>query len=194
VWKGSAPTSAGTAMKPDRPFPMAAAKAAQRGGRHPVTPGQAHQKAARRRRTRGHEVIRADAEKAKASTDPVQSGKGPFVDGYCSRRRHVARASGRKDVIKTCRAVPPILRRSSVLTFGVYNGHNTFTVLVVTTTCVGTRLANYTHPTCNGHTGAGDKKANRGLNGGARKSARSNACGDHQAMALPANIRVLPQA
>jgi len=49
--------------------------------------------------------------------------KGPFVDGYLLKKAEAARASGRKDVIKTWSRRSTILPQFVGLTFGVYNGH-----------------------------------------------------------------------
>ena len=56
--------------------------------------------------------------------------KGPFVDGYLLKKADVARASGRKDVIKIWSRRSTILPQFVGLTFGVYNGHKHVPVLV----------------------------------------------------------------
>jgi len=56
--------------------------------------------------------------------------KGPFVDGYILKKAEAARASGRKDVIKTWSRRSTILPQFVGITFGVYNGQKHIPVLV----------------------------------------------------------------
>ena len=87
--------------------------------------------------------------------------KGPFVDGYLLKKAEAARASGRKDVIKTWSRRSTILPQFVGVTFGVYNGHKHIPVLV-TEDMVGHKLGEFSPTrTVHGHTGSGDKKAKR---------------------------------
>ena len=56
--------------------------------------------------------------------------KGPFVDQYILKKAEVARASGRKDVIKIWSRRSTILPQFVGLNFGVYNGQKFIPVLV----------------------------------------------------------------
>ena len=86
--------------------------------------------------------------------------KGPFVDGYLLKKAEAARASGRKDVIKTWSRRSTILPQFVGITFGVYNGKKHIPVLV-TEDMVGHKLGEFSPTrTFNGHT-AGDKKAKK---------------------------------
>ena len=86
--------------------------------------------------------------------------KGPFVDGYILKKAEAARASGRKDVIKTWSRRSTILPQFVGVTFGVYNGHKHIPVLV-TEDMVGHKLGEFSPTrTFPGH-GGGDKKAKR---------------------------------
>src|SRR6201985_1449320 len=87
--------------------------------------------------------------------------KGPFVDGYLLKKAEAARASGRKDVIKTWSRRSTILPQFVGVTFGVYNGHKHIPVLV-TEDMVGHKLGEFSPTrTFHGHVGGGDKKAKR---------------------------------
>jgi len=84
--------------------------------------------------------------------------KGPFVDGYILKKAEAARASGRKDVIKTWSRRSTILPQFVGVTFGVYNGHKHIPVLV-TEDMVGHKLGEFA-PTrvFKGHSGGKGKK------------------------------------
>ena len=56
--------------------------------------------------------------------------KGPFVDGYLLKKAEEARATGRKDIIRTWSRRSTILPQFVGLTFGVYNGRKFLPVLV----------------------------------------------------------------
>ena len=99
--------------------------------------------------------------------------KGPFVDGYLLKKAEAARASGRKDVIKTWSRRSTILPQFVGVTFGVYNGHKHIPVLV-TEDMVGHKLGEFSPTrTFHGHSGGGDKKAKRAANGQGITRARS---------------------
>ena len=85
--------------------------------------------------------------------------KGPFVDGYLLKKADKARASGRKDVIKTWSRRSTILPQFVGLTFGVHNGNKHIPVLV-TEDMIGHKLGEFSPTrTFRGH--SGDKKATR---------------------------------
>ncbi|HWD29548.1 MAG TPA: 30S ribosomal protein S19 [Rhizomicrobium sp.] len=87
--------------------------------------------------------------------------KGPFVDGYLLKKAEAARASTRKDVIKTWSRRSTILPQFVGVTFGVYNGKKHIPVLI-TEDMVGHKLGEFSPTrTFPGH-GGGDKKAKRG--------------------------------
>ncbi|HEV2650514.1 MAG TPA: 30S ribosomal protein S19 [Rhizomicrobium sp.] len=89
------------------------------------------------------------------------SWKGPFVDGYMLKKADAARASGRKDVIKTWSRRSTILPQFVGVTFGVYNGKKHIPVLV-TEDMVGHKFGEFSPTrTFTGHSGGGDKKAKR---------------------------------
>ena len=132
-----------------------------KGGRHPVTPWGKPTKGAKTRvNKRTDQVHRAHPQRqGKHMTRSVW--KGPFVDGYLLKKAEAARASGRKDVIKTWSRRSTILPQFVGVTFGVYNGHKHIPVLV-TEDMVGHKLGEFSPTrTFHGHTGAGDKKAKR---------------------------------
>jgi small subunit ribosomal protein S19 len=85
--------------------------------------------------------------------------KGPFVDGYLLRKAETARASQRKEVIKTWSRRSTILPQFVGLTFGVYNGHK-FLPVLVTENMVGHKFGEFS-PTRTFHGHTGDKKATR---------------------------------
>ena len=86
--------------------------------------------------------------------------KGPFVDGYMLKKADAARASGRKEVIKTWSRRSTILPQFVGLTFGVYNGRK-FIPVLVTENMVGHKLGEFSPArTFYGH--SGDKRAKRG--------------------------------
>ena len=85
--------------------------------------------------------------------------KGPFVDGYILKKAEAARASGRKDVIKTWSRRSTIMPQFVGLTFGVYNGMKHVPVLV-SEDMVGHKFGEFS-PTRNFYGHAADKKAKR---------------------------------
>ena len=90
--------------------------------------------------------------------------KGPFVDGYILKKAEAARASGRKDVIKTWSRRSTILPQFVGLTFGVYNGKKHIPVLV-TEDMVGHKLGEFSPTrTFYGHGGGGEGRTKGGRN------------------------------
>ena len=85
--------------------------------------------------------------------------KGPFVDGYLLKKAEAARATQRKEVIKTWSRRSTILPQFVGLTFGVYNGHK-FLPVLVTENMVGHKFGEFA-PTRTFHGHTGDKKAKR---------------------------------
>ncbi len=85
--------------------------------------------------------------------------KGPFVDGYMLKKADAARASGRKEVIKTWSRRSTILPQFVGLTFGVYNGRK-FIPVLVTENMVGHKLGEFA-PTRTFYGHSGDKRAKR---------------------------------
>ncbi|MEQ1890577.1 MAG: 30S ribosomal protein S19 [Alphaproteobacteria bacterium] len=85
--------------------------------------------------------------------------KGPFVDGYLLKKADAARASTRKEVIKTWSRRSTILPQFVGLTFGVYNGHK-FIPVSVNEEMVGHKLGEFS-PTRTYFGHAADKKAKR---------------------------------
>ena len=86
--------------------------------------------------------------------------KGPFVDGYMLKKADAARASGRKEVIKTWSRRSTILPQFVGLTFGVYNGRM-FIPVLVSEIMVGDNLGEFS-PTRTFYGHSGDKRAKRG--------------------------------
>ena len=85
--------------------------------------------------------------------------KGPFVDGYLLKKAEAARATGRKDIIRTWSRRSTVLPQFVGLTFGVHNGHK-FLPVLVTEDMVGHKLGEFSGTrTYHGH--AGDKKSRR---------------------------------
>ena len=85
--------------------------------------------------------------------------KGPFVDGYLLRKAETARATGRKEVIRTWSRRSTVLPQFVGLTFGVYNGRK-FIPVLVTENMVGHKLGEFSPTrTYFGHTA--DKKVRR---------------------------------
>ncbi len=85
--------------------------------------------------------------------------KGPFVDGYLLRKAETARATGRKEVIRTWSRRSTVLPQFVGLTFGVYNGRK-FIPVLVTENMVGHKLGEFSPTrTYYGHTA--DKKVRR---------------------------------
>ena len=82
--------------------------------------------------------------------------KGPFVDGYILKKAEAARASGRKDVIKTWSRRSTILPQFVGVTFGVYNGKKHIPV-IVTEDMIGHKFGEFS-PTRTFHGHTGDKK------------------------------------
>ncbi|HEX4891153.1 MAG TPA: 30S ribosomal protein S19 [Alphaproteobacteria bacterium] len=85
--------------------------------------------------------------------------KGPFVDGYLLKKAETARASSRKEVIKTWSRRSTILPQFVGLTFGVYNGHK-FIPVSVSEEMVGHKLGEFS-PTRTYFGHSADKKAKR---------------------------------
>ncbi len=85
--------------------------------------------------------------------------KGPFVDGHMLKKAEFARASGRKEVIKTWSRRSTILPQFVGLTFGVYNGRK-FVPVLVTEDMVGHKFGEFS-PTRTYYGHAADKKARR---------------------------------
>jgi small subunit ribosomal protein S19 len=85
--------------------------------------------------------------------------KGPFVDGHLLKKAEDARASGRKEIIRTWSRRSTILPQFVGLTFGVYNGRK-FVPVLVNENMVGHKFGEFS-PTRTFHGHAGDKKARR---------------------------------
>lgn len=85
--------------------------------------------------------------------------KGPFVDGYLLKKADVARASSRKEVIKTWSRRSTILPQFVGLTFAVYNGKK-FIPVLVNEDMVGHKLGEFS-PTRTFFGHSADKKAKR---------------------------------
>ncbi len=85
--------------------------------------------------------------------------KGPFVDGHMLKKAETARASGRKEVIRTWSRRSTILPQFVGLTFGVYNGRK-FVPVLVTEDMVGHKFGEFS-PTRTYYGHAADKKARR---------------------------------
>ena len=86
--------------------------------------------------------------------------KGPFVDGYLLKKAEEARATGRKDIIRTWSRRSTILPQFVGLTFGVYNGRK-FLPVLINETMGGHKLGEFS-PTRTWFGHAGDKRARRG--------------------------------
>ena len=86
--------------------------------------------------------------------------KGPFVDGFLLKKADEARASGRKDIIRTWSRRSTILPQFVGLTFGVHNGRK-FLPVLVNENMVGHKFGEFS-PTRVFHGHAGDKRARRG--------------------------------
>ena len=85
--------------------------------------------------------------------------KGPFVDGYLLKKADVARASGRKDVIKIWSRRSTIMPQFVGLQFGVYNGQK-FVPVLVSVDMVGHKFGEFS-PTRTFYGHAADKKAKK---------------------------------
>jgi small subunit ribosomal protein S19 len=86
--------------------------------------------------------------------------KGPFFDRYLLKKAEAARASGRKEVIKSWSRRSTIVPQFVGLTFGVHNGHK-FIPVFVTEDMIGHKFGEFSLTrTYHGH--AADKKAKRG--------------------------------
>jgi len=86
--------------------------------------------------------------------------KGPFVDGYLLKKAEKAKASGRKEVIKTWSRRSTILPQFVGLTFGVHNGHK-FIPVLVTENMIGHKFGEFALTrSFSGHTPA-DKSAKK---------------------------------
>ncbi len=115
-----------------------------KGGRHPVTPWGKPTKGAKTRknkRTTKFIVRSRKGKDARVTDDPLRLER-PVVDGYLLKKAEAARASGRKDVIKTWSRRSTILPQFVGVTFGVYNGHKHIPVLV-TEDMVGHKLGEF---------------------------------------------------
>jgi len=86
--------------------------------------------------------------------------KGPFVDAYLLKKAEAARASTRKEVIKTWSRRSTILPQFVSLTFGVYNGQK-FLPVLVTENMVGHKFGEFA-PTRTFYGHSADKKSKRG--------------------------------
>ena len=90
---------------------------------------------------------------------PRSVWKGPFIDGYLLTKAEKARASGRKEIIRTWSRRSTILPQFVGLTFGVYNGRK-FVPVLVTENMIGHKFGEFS-PTRTYHGHAADKKARR---------------------------------
>ena len=85
--------------------------------------------------------------------------KGPFVDGYILKKAEAARASGRKDVIKTWSRRSTIIPEMLGLTFAVHNGRK-FVPVFTTENMVGHKLGEFAPTrTFKGHAAKAEKAA-----------------------------------
>ena len=87
--------------------------------------------------------------------------KGPFVDRHLLKKVETARASSKKEVIKTWSRRSTILPQFVGLTFGVHNGQKHIPVLV-TEDMVGHKFGEFA-PTRTFHGHAADRKAKRAV-------------------------------
>ena len=163
------------------------------GGRHPVTPWgvptkAASASAATREPTASSCGVGARS-RAGDSRWRVPYGKAPSSTAIFSRRAEEARATGRKDIIRTWSRRSTILPQFVGLTFGVYNGRK-FLPVLVNENMVGHKFGEFS-PTRVFHGHAGDKRARRGLIMG--KTARSRRLGETEAQAVIRNLRISPQ-
>ena len=85
--------------------------------------------------------------------------KGPFVDISVLKKAESARASGRREVIKTWSRRSTILPQFVGLTFGVYNGRRHIPVLI-TEEMIGQKFGEFS-PTRTFYGHAADKRARR---------------------------------
>ena len=90
---------------------------------------------------------------------PRSVWKGPFVDGYLLKKAEAARASGRKDVIKTWSRRSTILPQFVGFTYAVYNGKK-FVPVVVNENMVGHKFGEFA-PTRTYYGHGADKKAKK---------------------------------
>lgn len=84
--------------------------------------------------------------------------KGPFVDRHVLKKVETARASTKKEVIKTWSRRSTILPHMVGLTFGVHNG-NKFIPVLVTDNMIGHKLGEFA-PTRTFKAHGGQEKAN----------------------------------
>lgn len=87
---------------------------------------------------------------------PRSLKKGPFVDGYLTKKVDEAVASGDRRVMKTWSRRSTILPEMVGLTFAVHNGKK-FIPVFVTENMVGHKLGEFS-PTRTFHGHSGDKK------------------------------------
>jgi small subunit ribosomal protein S19 len=85
--------------------------------------------------------------------------KGPFVDGSLLRKTEQARATGRRDIIKTWSRRSTIMPQFVGLTYGVHNGRK-FIPVLVNENMIGHKFGEFS-PTRTFHGHSGDKKAKR---------------------------------
>ena len=85
--------------------------------------------------------------------------KGPFVEGYVSKKAEKVRESGKNEVIKIWSRKSTILPQFVGLTFGVYNGKKHIPVLI-SEDMIGQKFGEYS-PTRTYYGHAADKKAKR---------------------------------
>lgn len=85
--------------------------------------------------------------------------KGPFVDPYLFPKAEKAKASGRREIIKTWSRRSTILPEFVDLTFGVYNGQK-FIPVLVTEDMIGHKFGEFA-PTRNYYGHGADKKAKK---------------------------------
>ena len=145
VWKAQARITAATAMNPID-HPHGGGEGRTKGGRHPVTPWGKPTKGEKTRSNKSTNkfiLISRHKRKKQGTPDMARSvWKGPFVEGSLLKKAEAARASGRKDVIKTWCRRSTILPQFVGLTFGVYNGQKHIPVLV-TEDMVGHKLGEF---------------------------------------------------
>jgi len=92
---------------------------------------------------------------------PRSVWKGPFVDGYLLKKVEKVKSSSRNEIIKTWSRRSTILPEFIGATFGVYNGKS-FIPVLVTENMVGRKLGEFSPTrTFHGHSGGGDKKAEK---------------------------------
>lgn len=90
---------------------------------------------------------------------PRSVWKGPFFDRYLLKKAEKARASGRKEVIKTWSRRSMIIPEFVGLTFGVHNGKK-FIPVSVSENMIGHKLGEFS-PTRTFYGHGGDKKVKK---------------------------------